>query len=78
LPDPEQPGTYNEFELQSGTVLCLKIEVPQTGKAVSGVWPFVVHVCAVAAKQRNRKEKKINTGFKFIISMTGKNILSLH
>jgi hypothetical protein len=33
--------------VQKGTVLCLKRVVPQTGKAVVGVWPSAVH-CAFA------------------------------
>jgi hypothetical protein len=33
-----------------GTVVCWKTLVPHTGKAVAGVCPGVVHVCAPAIK----------------------------
>jgi len=32
--------------LQSGTVFCVNVVAPQTGKAVTGLCPAVVHGCA--------------------------------
>ncbi|MBX2920015.1 MAG: hypothetical protein R2765_05760 [Ferruginibacter sp.] len=38
----EHPGTYINDDLQRGTLSCKKTAVPQTGKAVDGVWPSML------------------------------------
>ena len=44
---------------QIGTVVCWKTEVPQTGKAVEGVCPGVVQVCAEACVNPEIKQISI-------------------
>ena len=40
---------------QSGTLFCVNVVVPQTGKAVCGFWPGLVQVCAFAKKVYKNK-----------------------
>ena len=41
-----QPGTGIERPPQAGTVCCVKVDVPHTGKAVPGFCPKLVQGCA--------------------------------
>ena len=44
---------------QMFTELCMKVEVPQTGKAVSGFCPKVVQVCADTNSPTTDKNKSM-------------------
>ena len=46
-----------------GTMVCLKVLVPQTGKAVEGVWPGLVQGWAAANKEQVKASKVVRISF---------------
>ena len=78
-PSPVHPGTYKLVVLHRGTVTCVKVVVPQTGKAVEGVCPRLVQGCAVIFM--TLKVKKISSVINFFltnISMDKSAVLSCY
>jgi len=58
-----QPGTINEWEPHIGTVVCLNVVVPQTGKAVEGVWPGAVQGWPASIETIKTKDRVIANDF---------------
>ncbi|HEY0678902.1 MAG TPA: hypothetical protein VGD17_11490 [Chitinophagaceae bacterium] len=50
-----QLGEGSDVPPHSGTVFCVNTLVPQTGKAVEGVWPGDVQTCALAVQMINKQ-----------------------